>query len=200
LNFRKQTKAIAFADDLLIAVKTDSIREAENITNIEMNKILNWAKNNKINFNEQKSKAMVISQRKRKENKEITVYMNNKPLEHVQKIKCLGVIIDSKLNFREHVMHTVIKCTKLIHDLLMYSAPVWIEALEKECNKTVYNRVQCLINIKIAKAFRTTSTLSLYTLTGLTPIVIKAEEAAKLYSIIKKSQVKGIDYEVQPRD
>jgi hypothetical protein len=46
LNFRKQTKAIAFADNLLIAVKAESIREAENITNIEMNKILNWAKNN----------------------------------------------------------------------------------------------------------------------------------------------------------
>ena len=64
-DFRKQTKAIAFADDLLIAVKAESIREAENITNIEMNKILNWDKNNKINFNEQKSKAMVISRRKR---------------------------------------------------------------------------------------------------------------------------------------
>jgi hypothetical protein len=61
LNFRKQTKAIAFADDLLIAVKAESVREAENITNIEMNKILNWAKNNKINFNEQKFKGMVTS-------------------------------------------------------------------------------------------------------------------------------------------
>jgi formyltetrahydrofolate synthetase len=69
LNFRKQIKAVAFADDLLIAVKAESIRDAENIINIEMNKILNWAKNNKINFNEQKSKAMVISRRKRKENK-----------------------------------------------------------------------------------------------------------------------------------
>jgi len=69
LNFRKQTKAIAFADDLLIAVNVESIREAENITNIGMNKILNWAKNNKFNFNEQKSKAMFISRRKRKENK-----------------------------------------------------------------------------------------------------------------------------------
>ena len=38
LNFRKQTKAIAFADDVLIAVKAESIREAENITNTEMNK------------------------------------------------------------------------------------------------------------------------------------------------------------------
>jgi len=85
LEFRKQTKAIAFADDLLIAVKAEGIREAENITNIEMSKISNWAHNNKINFNEQKSKAMVIPRRKRKENKEISVYVKNKPLEQVQK-------------------------------------------------------------------------------------------------------------------
>ena len=37
-------------------------------------------------------------------------------------------------------------------------------------------------------------------MTGLTPIVIKAEEAAKLYSIKRESQVQGIDYEVQPKD
>ena len=37
-------------------------------------------------------------------------------------------------------------------------------------------------------------------MTGLTPIVIKAEEAAKLYSIIRKSQVQEIDCEVQPKD
>jgi hypothetical protein len=51
LEFTKQTKA--FADDLLLAVKAESIWEAENITNIEMGKILIWAKN-KIKFNEQK--------------------------------------------------------------------------------------------------------------------------------------------------
>ena len=40
-----------------------------------------------------------------------------------------------------------------ILSLLLYGAPIWIEALEKECNKTVYNRLQRLINITIAKAF-----------------------------------------------
>ena len=182
LEFMKQTKAIAFADDLLIAMKAESIREAENITNIDMNKISMWARNNKINFNEQKSKVMVISRRKRGKNKEISVYMNNKLLEQVKKIKYLGIIIDSKLNFREHVLYVSNKCTKLIHalsksakqqwglrhaalytiykgailPLLLLGAPVWIEALDKESNKTGYNRVQRLINIKIAKAFRTT--------------------------------------------
>ena len=70
LEFRKQTKAIAFADDLLIAVKAEVMREAENITNIEMSKLSNWAHNNKINFNEEKSTVIIISRSKIKEYKE----------------------------------------------------------------------------------------------------------------------------------
>jgi hypothetical protein len=84
--------------------------------------------------------------------------------------------------------------------LLLYGAPVWIEALKKEYNKTIYNRVQRLINIKIAKAFRTTSNEALCTLTGLTPIVIKAEEAAKICNILRKGQDHEIDHEVQLKD
>jgi hypothetical protein len=169
---------------------------------------------------------MVISRRKRKENKEISVYMNNKIIEQVQKIKYLGINIDSILNFREHIMYMSNKCTKLIHalsksaklswglshaalhtiykgailPLLLYGAPVWIEALKKECNKTIYNRVQRLMNIKIAKPSRTTSNEALCTLTGLTPIVIKAEEAVKIYNIMRKSHAHEIDHEVQPKD
>jgi hypothetical protein len=72
----------------------------------------------------------------------------------------LGIIIDSKINFRENLLYTANKCTNLIHalsksvilkwglssealrtiykgailPLIMYGAPVWIKALER--NKT----------------------------------------------------------------
>jgi hypothetical protein len=71
-----------------------------------------------------------------------------------------------------------------ILQLLLYGAPVWIEALEKDATKQYTNKVQRLINIKTAKAFRTTSNETLCTLTALTPIVVKVEEAATLYRMI----------------
>jgi hypothetical protein len=49
---------------------------------------------------------MVISRRKRSENKDVSIYLNNKLLEQVNTIKYLGIIIDSKLNFREHLIYT----------------------------------------------------------------------------------------------
>ena len=60
IEYGKHTTTIAFADDLLLAVKAETVREAENYADIEIRKITNWAKENKITLNEQKSKVMVI--------------------------------------------------------------------------------------------------------------------------------------------
>jgi len=51
LEFEKRTNAIAFADDLIIAVRTETVRETENYANVEIRKITKWAKDNKITFN-----------------------------------------------------------------------------------------------------------------------------------------------------
>ena len=67
LEFGIRTKTIAYADDLLTAVKVETVREAENYANTEISKTTKWAKYNKITFNEQKSKAMVVTRKKRKE-------------------------------------------------------------------------------------------------------------------------------------
>jgi hypothetical protein len=45
-------------------IKAESIREAENIANVELCKISAWAKENKIRFNEQKSKVTLMTRRK----------------------------------------------------------------------------------------------------------------------------------------
>jgi hypothetical protein len=69
----KRTKVVAFVDDLIIAMRCESVRAMENYVNVELSKINVWAKNNKTRFNNRKSKVMIASRRKRKENKNITV-------------------------------------------------------------------------------------------------------------------------------
>jgi len=152
----------------LIAVKAETAKECENFANIEISKITEWAEDNKITFNELKSKVMVITGRKRREKTDVSIYLNNSPLEQVNSIKHLGVILDSKLNFREHLISTSKKYTTLINTLaksaklnwglqqgplntiykgtilplLTYAAPVRIRAMEKNYNRTLYTRVQ----------------------------------------------------------
>jgi len=49
LDFRKQIKTIPFADESFVSVKTEIIREAENNTNLGVNKISIGTKKIKIN-------------------------------------------------------------------------------------------------------------------------------------------------------
>ena len=51
-KLREMTKATAYADDLLIAIKAAPIAEVENFTNMEMTKIIRWSKENKLQFND----------------------------------------------------------------------------------------------------------------------------------------------------
>ena len=83
---------------------------------------------------------------------------------------------------------------------MVYVAPVWIKTLGKECNRKIYNRLQRLINIKIAKAYRTTSNEALCTLTGLTPIVIKAEEETQIFNTMRGNTQNEIDTDEAPKD
>jgi hypothetical protein len=105
IKYMDRTKVVAYADDLIMATRGESIRAVENYTNVELSKIQRWTRNNKIKFNDTKSKVMIVSRRKRKENKNITVYQNKKPLQQVTQIKCLGIIVDQKFKFHEHITY-----------------------------------------------------------------------------------------------
>jgi len=78
LTFTSGTKIIAFADDLIILTRGKSVSEVENTANIELTKISKLAKDNKVRFNDQKSKVMLMTRRKRKERKDLEVYLTTK--------------------------------------------------------------------------------------------------------------------------
>jgi len=82
-----------------------------------MSKINSWSKRNKVGFNEAKTKTMLISRRKRKEAKEIKIYLNNKPIKEVTTMTYLGIIIDDKLKFSQHISNAADESAKLIFSL-----------------------------------------------------------------------------------
>ena len=105
MELTSHSKAIAFADDLIILTRGETVAEAENYMNIELSKIEEWAQNNKLKFNNTKSKVMPMSWRKRNEKKQIEIYINNKILQQVHSLKYMGIIFDSKLTFRERITY-----------------------------------------------------------------------------------------------
>jgi hypothetical protein len=171
---------------------------------------------------------MLMTRRKRKERKKGlgSIFKQQTP-QTSQIIKYLGVIIDNKLTFREHITHVTEKCRKIIfalsksakltwglchkalktlytggiQPLLLYGAPVWADILEKTSHRIKLSRVQRLINIKIAKAYRTVSNKALCIITGLTPIHIKIQKTVELYKIVRGNRYKNlpIDHDKLPR-
>ena len=156
LEFSSHTKIIAFADDLAILTYGKMLSEMEvyALTPTDA-KIENWARENKMQFNESKSKAMLITRKRRHDD---NIYLNNRRLEQVTDMKYLGIHLDSRLTFQKHIEHIVEKSRTLIHmlsktaklhwglghkslktvyegalvPLMTYGAPVWEEAVYKQ--------------------------------------------------------------------
>jgi Fe-S cluster biosynthesis and repair protein YggX len=107
---------IAYANDLMILTKVKTQVEVEIYANIETQKFATWARDNKIIFNDQKSKLMTLTRRKPKMKWDFKIYLNNKKLQEDDTIKYLGIIIDRRYNFNKHIrihnrkMHQAYPC------------------------------------------------------------------------------------------
>jgi len=97
--------------------------EVEKFMDIELKKIMEWASNNRLMFNENKSRTMLMS--RGEERKEIEIYVNNTIIKQENTIKYLGIIFGSKLTFRDHINYIEEKCSKLIFSLSRSAKLSW---------------------------------------------------------------------------
>jgi hypothetical protein len=179
-----------------------------------LKKTENWAKENKMHFNENKSKVLLV--KTSAGNRTLHIYLNNKRLEQVCELKYLGIYFDSRFSFDRHVdyitgksipiTNMLGKSAKLklsmghralrviysaIEPILTYGAPIWGEALTKQNNLRKYHRVPRMMNIKRAKAFRTLSYEASCVLAGVRLIRIAIEEKIRTY----KATHNNIEYD-----
>jgi len=69
--------------------------------------------------------------------------------------------------------------------ILMYGAPIWVEAIQKNKNLTKHKRMERLINIKIAKAYQTISYDSSCMIAGVRRIQMTTEQKVQTYMATK---------------
>ena len=105
-----------------------------------MKKIEKWMASNKLTLNYQKTKCMLINKSNSRLN--INIYINNHKIEQVYQIKYIGVIIDYKLQWKEHIKSVENKIAKscgLISKIRHY---VDQESLRKLYYAHVYSHIQ----------------------------------------------------------
>ena len=104
---------VLFADDTNVFMSGNDINEIVDKMNIELISVVEWLKANRLSLNIDKTKYMVFLPRKQTISNNVSIKLSGHAIE-VTKIKFLGVILDNKLNFKEHITYICKKISKSI--------------------------------------------------------------------------------------
>ena len=92
-----------FADDTCLLVNAATPDELQNKLKSELSAICNWMTANKLSLNTNKLNALFISPKQNIPLPEINVNCVLGIIKSVNKAKYLGINLDNKLNFRDHI-------------------------------------------------------------------------------------------------
>ena len=116
-NFCQYTLPILFADDSNLFINGTDVRKIELELNEELRNIASWLKINKLSPNANKTQYMVFI-RKLNKIENVVLRVEAQTIERVTQTKFLGVIIDEKLTWRNHVNYISTKIAKGIGILI----------------------------------------------------------------------------------
>ena len=105
---------LMFADDTNFFVSGSNAENLVTVMNGEMKKVVKWMKINKLSLNVAKTNYMIFTPPRYKITSSCKVMINDTLISKVNNIKFLGVVIDSKLTWNDHVQHIKIKMSKAI--------------------------------------------------------------------------------------
>ena len=99
--------AVLFADDAAFLGYHKSLKHLKKIMNTQTKQICDWLITNKLTINVKKTKYMIFHKKKggkfRKMVKKFKIYVNNFCIKQVEEFKYLGITIDNKLNWHNHI-------------------------------------------------------------------------------------------------
>ncbi|XP_057652399.1 uncharacterized protein LOC130891589 [Diorhabda carinulata] len=131
-------------------------------------------------------------------------------------VKYLGVWLDTKLSFKQHIEKTIEKAEKtlsalanimpniggpraskrkilssVVHSQILYGAPVWHTVSERKTFIAKLTRLQRKMAIRICSAYRTVSAEGVGVIAGLPPIELQAKERKERYDGVSKLDARG---------
>ena len=102
-----------YADDTVLYFASKSITEVESKINSDLSRVCSWMRANQLTLNIKKSKFMLIGSIARLSKVDsIVISTDSKPLEEVQSLSYLGIVINKNLTWDDHLVHTRNKINK----------------------------------------------------------------------------------------
>ena len=103
-----------FADDSNLFYSHRSLQTLETTVNNELSKIHEWLCANNLSLNTHKTNFSLFHASQKYVADSFSLYLNNKQITEITCIKYLSVLIDSNLNWKEHILNMSKKITKSI--------------------------------------------------------------------------------------
>ena len=195
----------AFADDVLLIVNAENVTNLETTTNDALAIIAEWGRSVKLTFSPNKTQAITFTPNAKNSH----IQMDGVDINFESKIKVLGVVIDERLKFSEHVKYAISKATRVfknlckfvrptwgvhsdnvttiyrqvIEPIITYAAGVWGEAVNFQYIKKILRSFQRSFAIRAIRGFHTVSAVSALALAQFMPLHLKIREIHAIETI-----------------
>ncbi|UYV82602.1 hypothetical protein LAZ67_22000090 [Cordylochernes scorpioides] len=221
LNFKKCVHPQAYADDLVMVV-SGQVTQQLGAAQLAINEITRWCGLHKLELSVRKCQAMLLLRRTGrllKPSCDLTI--NGQPIQWSDSIKVLGVRFDRRLAFHQHVVEV---CTRVrgflprltaaansnfgfgfralrmlylqvVVPAISYASPVWFPNLKQRSLNTLLSAQRPFL-IRTCRAFKTTDSYSLISLSRVLPLDLDVGAKAELY--FKKHSFVDADFPVEP--
>lgn len=199
-----EVKIIGFADDVALVVTAKYREEVVEVCTRTVRQVRQWLATVGLQLAEHKTEAVLITGRYRTES--ITLEVGAQAIVSQPSIRYLGVMIDSRLSYKSHLITATQKARRVTMALarlmpntrgagqnkrrllasvttstLMYAAPIWANSMERESYRRMLASVQRLSALRVVCAYRTVSYDAVCVLAGMPPADLLAKERQATY-------------------
>lgn len=209
LRLRLPTGAqiFGFADDIALVVRGKHLDNLERTSNAAVSRVRSWIASIGLKLADHKTDVVLVSSRKKMEY--ITITVGEQRITSKQSIKYLGVMIDNRLTFKEHLTYISRKCAaatgalarimpnlggprqekrqllmRVVRSIALYAAPIWAEAMDKKTYRIGVDGAYRRSALRVISAFRTVSTDAALVIAGMMPLrmLVEIERRKRLIS------------------
>nr|BAK38641.1 unnamed protein product [Tribolium castaneum] len=185
-------RLFAFADDLAMVAMGMPADELQNNANLAFDTVNRWMCSKHLTLVAEKTEAVIMTGRR--DHADTRFIVGDSVVKPSESARYLGVYMDRKGTFAQHIAEAAAGTTKLTGKLsrilpnlrgasegrrrtiaaavtckMMYGSEIWSKGLDKLSNAEKVNRAQRPIMLRVACAYRTVATTSLQVLCSMVP-------------------------------
>ena len=132
-------KTITYADDITILTSHPNPQTAQTQVQQYLQQVHDWTTNNQLTLNASKTTTTLFTPDPAEYNTTLTLQINNTQLPTVKHPKILGLTLDPKLTYSNHIQNTTKRAKQTINILKALTSTHWGKA--KETLKTTYKTI-----------------------------------------------------------